>query len=59
MTVLVIVGDVDAKQTLQTAAKLFGDIPAKAQPPRNKLTPNPICASLLQSKLLLRSHISR
>ena len=33
---LVIVGDVDAKQTLQTAAKLFGDIPAKVQPPRNK-----------------------
>ena len=39
--VLVIVGDVDAKQTLQTAAKLFGDIPAKAQPPRNKLNTEP------------------
>ena len=39
--VLVIVGDVDAKQTLQTAAKLFGDIPAKAQPPRNKLHTEP------------------
>lgn len=35
---LVVVGDVDAKQTLQTAAKLFGAIPRKPQPPRNDLT---------------------
>ncbi|STZ77333.1 M16 family metallopeptidase [Bergeriella denitrificans] len=36
--VLVIVGDVDARDTLQTAAKLFGSIPAKAAPPRNDLS---------------------
>lgn len=35
---LVIVGDVDAKQTLQTAARLFGGIPAKTLPPRNDLS---------------------
>ncbi|WP_165010094.1 M16 family metallopeptidase [Neisseria yangbaofengii] len=35
---LVIVGDVDAKQTLQTASQLFGSIPAKALPPRNDLS---------------------
>ncbi|ASK27320.1 M16 family metallopeptidase [Neisseria chenwenguii] len=34
---LVIVGDVDAKRTLQTAARLFGSIPAKNQPPRNQI----------------------
>ena len=36
--VLVIVGDVDAKQTLQTAAKLFGDISAKS-PAATQQTP--------------------
>lgn len=36
--VLVIVGDVDAKQTLQTASRLFGGIPAKTLPPRNDLS---------------------
>ncbi len=35
---LVIVGDVDAKQTIQTASKLFGSIPAKNLPPRNDLS---------------------
>ena len=35
---LVIVGDVDAKQTIQTASQLFGGIAAKKMPPRNKLT---------------------
>ena len=35
---LVIVGDVDAKQTVQTAAKLFGGIPAKDALPRNDLS---------------------
>ncbi|PJO77676.1 insulinase family protein [Neisseria brasiliensis] len=35
---LVIVGDVDAKQTIQTAAQLFGSIPAKTLPPRNDLS---------------------
>ncbi|MCP1660096.1 M16 family metallopeptidase [Neisseria perflava] len=34
---LVIVGDVDAAATIQTAAKLFGQIPAKPLPPRNDL----------------------
>ncbi|WP_416191661.1 M16 family metallopeptidase [Neisseria sp. CCUG12390] len=34
---LVIVGDVDAKQTIQTASKLFGGIPSKPLPPRNDL----------------------
>lgn len=36
--VLVIVGDVDAKQTIQTASKLFGGIPAKTLPARNDLS---------------------
>ena len=39
--VLVIVGDVDAKKTLKTAAELFGNIPAKQQPDRNMLANEP------------------
>ena len=39
--VLVIVGDVDAKKTLKTAAELFGNIPAKQQPDRNMLAKEP------------------
>lgn len=35
---LVIVGDVDAKQTIQTAATLFGHIPSRVLPERNDLT---------------------
>lgn len=35
---LVIVGDVDAKQTIQTAARLFSGIPAKPLPARNDLS---------------------
>ncbi|OSI09604.1 M16 family metallopeptidase [Neisseria zoodegmatis] len=34
---LVIVGDVNAKQTLKTAENLFGNIPAKTLPPRNRI----------------------
>ncbi|MFS6937799.1 M16 family metallopeptidase [Neisseria animaloris] len=34
---LVIVGDVNAKQTLKTAENLFGKIPAKTLPPRNRI----------------------
>lgn len=36
--VLVVVGDVDAAKTVQTASKLFGPIPAKQLPVRNRLT---------------------
>ncbi|QEY24990.1 M16 family metallopeptidase [Neisseria animalis] len=36
--VLVVVGDVDAARTIQTASELFGGIPAKDTPPRNDLT---------------------
>lgn len=36
--VLVVVGDVDAKKTLQTAGKLFGAIPAKPLPSRNTVS---------------------
>lgn len=34
---LVVVGDVDAKQTLKTAENLFGKIPAKTLPQRNRI----------------------
>ncbi|WP_016687609.1 M16 family metallopeptidase [Neisseria sicca] len=40
--VLVIVGDVDAKQTLRTAAGLFGKIPRKSLPERNNLKAEPV-----------------
>ncbi|WP_373796917.1 M16 family metallopeptidase [Neisseria dentiae] len=36
--VLVVVGDVDARQTLKTAERLFGAIPAKPLPPRNTVS---------------------
>lgn len=36
--VLVVVGDVDARQTLKTAGELFGAVPAKPLPPRNTVS---------------------
>ncbi|MCF7522184.1 insulinase family protein [Neisseria sp. ZJ106] len=39
--VLVIVGDVDARATLQTVENLFGNIPAKPLPKRNHLAAEP------------------